>query len=89
METIQYNAALVITFAIEVPLGKNYTKNLEDSSTATLVKKTLLFLQNTKITASEVTFLQLFPYTICHTKQCNKIVAINAKHGFFKNIFFL
>ena len=51
------------------------------STTITLAWKTLLFLQNTKITVSEVL---LFNYSYT---QCNKIPAIPVKHGFFKNTF--
>ena len=50
-------------------------------TTITLAWKTLLFLQNTKITVSEVL---LFNYSYT---QCNKIPAITVKHGFFKNTF--
>ena len=61
-ETIQYNAALAITDAIRGSYRKKTIPRTRfgDSSTATLVQKTLLFLQNTKITASEV---HLFTYS--------------------------
>ena len=58
--------------------------------TTTLVQKTLLFLQNTKIKVSEVPFNYLI---ICidhmsyRIRQCNKIPAINVTHEFFKDFF--
>ena len=71
METIHYNAGLAIIGAIR---GSSREKlRLRDSSRATLVEKTLLFLQNTKITVSEVSLFN-YSHTLpnyCHTEQGN------------------
>ena len=61
MKTIQYNATLAITSAVVI--GSYKKKNIPrirfgDSSKTTFALKTLLFLQNTKITVSEVSLLK-------------------------------
>ena len=91
METIKYIAALAITCAIRgSPQGKNIPRiRFGDSSTTTLVYKTLLCLQTTKITVSKVLsfFIQLSLHTIYHTEQGN-VLKLHGK-SLFKNTFFL
>ena len=91
METIQYNAALAITGAIrDSSREKLYQElGLETLQQWLWYRKLCCFYKNIKIIVSEVPLLNYRIHNMSYrTRQCNKILAINVKHDFFKNTFF-
>ena len=92
METIQYNAALAMTGAIR---GYCREKLYQELGLETLqqrrwYKKLCCFYKVLKSQSPKYLFSIIRKHNMSHrTRQCKKIPAINMKHDFFKNSFFL
>ena len=92
METIQYNAALAITGAIR---GSSREKLYQELGLETLQQgrwyiKPCCFYKILKSQTPKYLYSVIPIHNMSYrTRQCNKIPAINVKHDFFKNIFFL
>ena len=91
METIQYNAALVITGAIRGSSREKFYQKLgvETLQQRRWFRKLCCFYKIPKSQSLKY-FYSIIPIQNMsyRTRKCNKIPAINVKHDFFKNTFF-
>ena len=91
MESIQYNAALVITGAIR---GSSREKLYQELGLETLqqrrwYRKLCCFYKILKSHSPKYLYSIIPTLNMTYrTRQCNKIPTINVKHNFFKNTFF-
>ena len=91
LETIRYYAALAITSAIR---GSSREKLYQELSLATLQQrrwyiKLCCFYKILKLQSREYLYSIIAIHNMSYRKrQCNKILAINVKHDFFKDTFF-
>ena len=92
METMQYNAALTITGAIR---GSSREKLYQELGLETLqqrrwYRKLCCFYRILKSQSPKYLYSIIPIHNMSYrTRQCNKIPAINVKHDFLKNTFFL
>ena len=91
METIQYNAALVLTGAIRSSSRERLYQELglETLQQRRWYRKLCCFYKILKSQSPKYLYSIIPIHNMSYrTRQCNKIQFINVKHDFFKNTFF-